>query len=179
MKEFEAAINNTVLKCSSSRDADGRTDGEEEKSVSDGAAAAAEMYISDVQEDDLEIAIKVRSGMNKAVCPDRRPSRHVIFEAKSRTLRLLGRLDPFGNTLLPRGGPGWVRSCLFDSFGPFGDSLTDDVVAALILAVNVNRMPRRAAPLGDICAHPGMMIFSGQPRSAQVFVKYRGRSRKI
>ena len=85
------------------RRTDGRTDGEEEKSVSDGAAAAAEMYISDVQEDDLEIAIKVRSGMNKAVCPDRRPSRHVIFEAKSRTLRLLGRLDPFGNTLLPRG----------------------------------------------------------------------------
>ena len=42
------------------RRTDGRTDGEEEKSVSDAAAAsAAEMYISDVQEDDLEIAIKV------------------------------------------------------------------------------------------------------------------------
>ena len=45
-EEFDAAINNTVLKCSSSSKGGAKQSG-------------SKMYISDVQEDDLEIAIKV------------------------------------------------------------------------------------------------------------------------
>ena len=123
------------------------------------------MYISDVQEDDLEIAIKVREERNK---PDRPSTRHVIFEANFVTFGQIRSICP--------------RSCLFDSLGPFGDSLTDDTRSNVGFdprgQLEPHAAPRRAAPLGDICAHPGMMIFSGQPRSASVSVKYKGRSRK-